>query len=198
MDKTFRYLNLMKYGKFGFSLPRGSITNYLKIHMGNINETIGEDGSSFPLVSIMAAMRCNLKCSFCICGNFPGDWKEYEMTPEVMHRILELNAVKKALMVVFTGGEPTLNKDLPELMRMSRKEKHLVGMISNGTLLEGIARDLAKAGLCDAQISIYENTKEKLSDIFSRVTNLFSVNASYVLLKSKLYESQNNEFFRSD
>jgi molybdenum cofactor biosynthesis enzyme MoaA len=185
----------MKCGNFGFSLPRGSLINYMRIRMGHLNETIGENGSSFPLVSIMAAMRCNLKCSFCICGNFPGNWKDYEMTVPIMSHILTLNAVKKSLMIVFTGGEPTLNKNLPELMHMTRKEKHLIGMISNGTLLEnGLPEELASAGLCDAQISIYENTKERLSKTFPKISNLFSINASYVLLKSKLYDSQKNNF----
>lgn len=194
MDKTFRYLNLIKCGHFGFSLPRGSISNYFQVRRGHINEVVGENGSSFPLVSIMAAMRCNLKCSFCICGNFPGNWRDYEVTPDIMRSILGLNAVRKTLMLVFTGGEPTLNQDLAELMHMSRKEKHLIGMISNGTLLDALSKDLAKAGLCDAQISVYEHTKEKLSKIFPMITGLFSVNASYVLLKSKLYESQNTGF----
>lgn len=194
MDKTFRYFHLIKSGHFGLTLPRGSITNYLNVHNGKISEVVGENGSSFPLISIMAAMRCNLKCSFCICRKFPENWREYEMTPQRMQQILDFYSVKKSLMIIFTGGEPTLNNDLPRLMHMSRMNKHLIGMISNGTLLDGLSKDLAKAGLCDAQISIYDNTIDILAKTLPKATTFFPVNASYVILKSKLYESSKHNF----
>jgi organic radical activating enzyme len=194
MDKTFRYLHLLQHGRFGLSLPRGSLTNYLNIRRGHITETVGGTSSSFPIVSIFAAMRCNLKCSFCVCAPYFKDWREYEMTPDVLRRILDFDAVKRSLMIVFTGGEPTLNKDIAELIGLTRRRKHLVGMITNGVLMENMAGDCAKAGLCDVQLSIYDTTKDMLGAILPRITPLFPVHASYVLLKSKLHDSQKDVF----
>lgn len=194
MDKWFRYANLLKQGGFGASLPRGALLNYAALHLGKIHETVGENGGSFPVVSVFATRRCNLKCSFCICGRVPEDWREYELTRAKMHKILRLGSVKNSLILVFTGGEPTVNDDLPSLMRMSRLQGHLVGMISNGTRLGEVGADLVRAGLCDTQVSIYDNTYEKLADILPGFTRISPVNASYVLLRSKLYQEYERDF----
>ncbi|MDR3243702.1 MAG: radical SAM protein, partial [Elusimicrobiota bacterium] len=199
----FRYLHFFKQSQFGFNLPKCSIVNYLKFHYGLIDDKIGECGKIYPvLCTIEVTKRCNLQCPFCIFGKFPSNWQENELTPSKFEKILNLDLIKKTLIFVFSGGEPLLNKDLPKLVYMARKRKHLVGMISNGILLnEEIAKSLAKvggkdsiAGISDIQISIYENTKDKLSYILPKVSQYMPINPSFVLLKSKLLESSKNNF----
>ncbi len=194
MDKNYRYFNLLKCGNFGLGLPKGSLMNYLKIRRGKLAETVGGENVSFPLVSVFATRRCNLSCSFCICGKIPDNWRDYEMTPDKLDIILNLSSVAKSLMIVFTGGEPTINPDLPKLMRMARDKKHLVGIISNGVLLKDYAAELHAAGLCDAQVSVYDNTMSRLSDSLVAASSRFAVNASYVFLKSKLDEMKTSGF----
>ncbi len=194
MDRLFRYLNLLKQAHYGLSLPKGALYNFLCVKSGNVSEYIGFGKATPPMISIITERRCNLKCSFCICAGFPRDWQEYTLTPEKLSKILQLNMVKKSMLINFSGGEPLLNNNLEILIKMSRQEKHLTGMISNGLLLEERATDLAKAGLSDTQISIYDVSKKQLANIFPKVSHLLPIHASYVLLKSTLENAASDNF----
>jgi sulfatase maturation enzyme AslB (radical SAM superfamily) len=196
MNKYYRYFNLLKNCRFGFDLPRGALSNYLKLRIGMRGETIG-NGKTYPSVAIITSVnRCNLSCPFCALGvsGAPKDWIDYELTPKQFTKILELKILKKLIVICFSGGEPLLNKDLPELMSMARKKGHLIGMISNGLLLEDRIEELVHSGLCDMQLSVYEYTKEKLSTILPKVSAFLPINASYVLQKSKLAEYSKTGF----
>ncbi|GAB7140570.1 hypothetical protein RsTz2092_05200 [Deferribacterales bacterium RsTz2092] len=193
MDRFFRYCHFLKSSNFGFSLPSGAIANYLKFKLGTLPDIL-PSGYSFPILDICATRRCNLSCSFCTLGGFPKDWQKFELTPQKFENILAMDMFKKSIFVVLEGGEPLLNKDLPELVAMARAKKHLVGLITNGLLLGERAKDLQRAGVCDMQVSVYDNTYDKLTKILPSVSHLFPMNASYVLLKSKLEQSANNNF----
>jgi organic radical activating enzyme len=196
MDKYYRYFNLLKNCHFGFDLPRGALSNYLKLRIGMRDETIG-NSKTYPAVALIASVnRCNLSCPFCALGvlGAPKDWIDYELTPKQFAKILELKILKKTIVICFSGGEPLLNKDLPELMSIARKNGHLIGMISNGMLLEDRIEELVYSGLCDMQLSVYEYTKEKLSTILPKVSAFVPIHASYVLQKSKLAEYSKTDF----
>jgi MoaA/NifB/PqqE/SkfB family radical SAM enzyme len=200
MDRFYRYLNQLKNARFGLNLPKGALLNYAKFRLGMLDPVLG-NGKTYPLfISIMVTHRCNLQCSFCIVRKATlfsaDDWKNKELTVERCEKILSLDVAKKAIGIVFTGGEPLLNRNMPELIRMCRERKYLVGIITNGTYLENCANDLIKAGLCEIQLSIYDNTKDKLACILPKITSCryLPIHASYVLLKSKLVESSKNNF----
>jgi MoaA/NifB/PqqE/SkfB family radical SAM enzyme len=185
------------------NLPKGSLSNYLKMHYGFLNEKIGPNGKTYPTLScIYITKRCNLNCSFCIFGRLganPPNWEEHELTPKKFERLLDLEMSKKLLMIVFSGGEPLLNKDIPEFAYMANKRKHLLGVITNGLLLENCSPELfksssGKGSICDIQVSIYDSTKEKLSRILPKVSRLVSLNPTYLLLRSKLLASAKNDF----
>jgi radical SAM protein with 4Fe4S-binding SPASM domain len=203
LNEAWRYFRLFKQSSFGLNLPKGALLNYLKMHYGFLNEKIGPNGKTYPaVVNLYVTKRCNLNCSFCIFGRLganPLNWEEHELTPKKFERILDIELTKKTLVFVFLGGEPLLNKDLPELVHMANKRKHLVSMTTNGLLLENRCPELFKSnmgggGICELLVSIYDNTKEKLSHILPKVSHLVYAKASYVLLKSKLIESSKNDF----
>ena len=114
--------------------------------------------STLPILSEVAlTYRCNLRCRFCYAGC--GCHRE-EATPE-----LPTEAVKRILEVIrrdaqvpsvsFTGGEPTLRADLPELVRHATGLGLRVNLISNGTLVDAaLAARLSAAGLASAQVSL--------------------------------------------
>ena len=58
--------------------------------------------------------------------------------------------------VSFTGGEPLTFKELPKLIKYASKtNKMRVNLITNGTLITPAkAKELARAGLSSAQVSI--------------------------------------------
>jgi sulfatase maturation enzyme AslB (radical SAM superfamily) len=149
LNNFLRYFHFFKQSSFGLNLPKGALLNYLKIHYGFLNEKIGPNGKTYPaVVDLIVTKRCNLNCSFCIFGRLgakPPNWEEHELTPKKFERILDIELTKKSVGFVFFGGEPLLNKDLPELVHMANKRKHLVGMITNGLLLENRRSELFKS-----------------------------------------------------
>lgn len=116
--------------------------------------------SRYPVLSEVAiTYRCNLRCSFCYAGcnctaNPTGSGQE--MTPAQIKLVLE-KIRHQALVpsVSFTGGEPTLVQELPELIRYAKSLDMRVNLITNGTRVSAAyARQLAAAGLDSAQVSL--------------------------------------------
>jgi len=114
--------------------------------------------STLPILSEVAlTYRCNLRCRFCYAGC--GCHRE-EATPELptgdVKRILEvIRRDAQVPSVSFTGGEPTLRDDLPELVRHATGLGLRVNLISNGTLVDAaLAARLSAAGLASAQVSL--------------------------------------------
>jgi len=147
------------------------------------------------IVMLYTTYRCNLKCPFCSFTR--------ERQPETPHftatnsdmnlsfvqKILDSDIAKRTLVAVLTGGEPLLNKEIIDMVKFIKSRKKQCAMVSNGTLLRNRIVDLAKAGLDDIQVSVYDATFEKLQSILPDVCSKFPyVNASYVLLKSVLRE----------
>ncbi len=120
--------------------------------------------SELPVLSEVAVIsRCNLRCVFCYagcsgsCARSPGDADGAAMSISQVKTVLErIRFQAQVPSVSFTGGEPTLRADLPELVAFASKDLGMrVNLITNGTLVsEQSARALADAGLASAQISI--------------------------------------------
>lgn len=110
---------------------------------GNINflnKTIGHGKRIFfkkgamPLYLIhFVTERCNAKCLHCL-GNFTSTTKHEELSLEEIERISK--SLGQLFFLLPTGGEPTLRKDLPEIIRIYYKNNSLrkVGMPTNGSL----------------------------------------------------------------
>lgn len=100
--------------------------------------------------------RCNNDCSHCYNARertFP------ELTTEqwkaVLGRLWELGIPH----IVFTGGEPTLRKDLPELIACAESLGQITGLNTNGRRLSDPAfvKNLVSAGLDHVQITVESN-----------------------------------------
>jgi radical SAM protein with 4Fe4S-binding SPASM domain len=116
--------------------------------------------STLPILSEVAVTyRCNLRCTFCYAGcnctrSPTGD--DREMSGEEVKRVLRaLFEEGQVPSVSFTGGEPTLRRDLPELVAYAKALGMRVNLITNGTRMrDALARTLAAAGLDSAQVSL--------------------------------------------
>jgi len=194
MDRASRYLNLLKNAHYGLRMPAGAAVNYLKTTQGRLAPRISMPPRSFPLVFAAITRRCNLHCSFCLWGGVPQDWEDYEMTPAQMEALLATSALQKTLLVMMYGGEPLLNRDIVELVKLTHERKHLVGLNTNGLLLADAADDLAAAGLCDVQMSIYDNTFAKLTEVIPKVTRFFPITIMYMLTSHRLQEMERDGF----
>ncbi len=133
--------------------------------------------SDYPVLSEVAlSYRCNLKCAFCYagCGNAGKPAGTREMTTNQVKQVLaKIFHQAKAPSVSFSGGEPTLRPDLPDLVAFAKSLGMRVNLITNGTLIsEAFAKTLADRGLDSAQVSI-EGTSPKIHDRIVGVSGAF-------------------------
>lgn len=137
--------------------------------------------SRLPVLSEVAlTARCNLRCAFCYYGlgggaqplasgggtDCPGvrpvpagvenKARKGEMTTSEVVRVLRvIYEQARVPSVSFTGGEPSLRRDLPELVAAAIDIGLRANLITNGTLVtRGLAESLAAAGLSSAQVSL--------------------------------------------
>ncbi|MBM3334812.1 radical SAM protein, partial [Candidatus Sumerlaeota bacterium] len=129
--------------------------------------------NTLPVLSEVAVTyRCNLRCRFCYvgCGCRAGGDEHGEMTTTEVRRVLDIiRHDAQAPSVSFTGGEPMLRDDLPELIAHARALGMRVNLITNGTLLDrGAVERLVEAGLNSAQVSLEGPT----ADVHDRLTGV--------------------------
>jgi MoaA/NifB/PqqE/SkfB family radical SAM enzyme len=106
------------------------------------------------------------------------------MDAAFVEKVLNQEVIKRTMIAILSGGEPLLNKDIYNIIRVVKRYKKQCGLITNGLLLSDPLPDLIKAGLDDLQLSVYDHTWDKLQKILPKVCSKFRINASYVLLKS--------------
>lgn len=103
--------------------------------------------------------RCNNACSHCYNArsrSFPELDTHHWMA--VLDKLWEIGIPH----VVFTGGEPTLRKDLPELIAHAEKNGQITGINTNGTRLKDpqYVQSLVDAGLDHVQITLESHQPE--------------------------------------
>ena len=102
-------------------------------------------------------LRCNLNClhcgSDCRKSGMPDDMP-FKDFAKVLDEVAEEKEPSK-IMIVTTGGEPLLRKDIVECGREITKRGYIWGMVSNGMLLNKEKLDeLIEAGLKSIAISL--------------------------------------------
>ncbi|MEW6556607.1 MAG: radical SAM protein [Elusimicrobiota bacterium] len=132
-------------------------------------------GKTTPLrVTHFITYRCNLKCRFCI---LPENLPELA-TDEIKNKMLMLKKMG-TLAWGFSGGEPFLRNDLPELLRYAKNKcGFLTSVVTNGTLTEKISEVDGKH--LDFLMLSIEGSKEKNDTIrgrgtFDRVINTLQI-----------------------
>ena len=81
-------------------------------------------------------LKCNAKCPFCAIDTLPEYYVNKEMTTEQIKYLIDQLAELGINALSLTGGEPTLRKDLPELIyHMGITHNFFNGITSNGFLL---------------------------------------------------------------
>jgi len=131
--------------------------------------------NTLPVLSEVAlTYRCNLQCRFCYasCSCTRGTGTDGEMTTAQVRDVLRvIREDAEVPSVSFTGGEPTLRPDLPDLVRYARTDLGLrVNLITNGTLVDAaMAQRLKDAGLDSAQLSL-ESPDETVHDELTQVS----------------------------
>ena len=102
--------------------------------------------------------KCNQKCTFCYASGqklssakelSTSDWKQ------IIDKLWE----SRVPMVTFTGGEPTMREDLPELVEHAKK--FVTRVNTNGVCVTPeLAQKLKQAGLDSMQVTLYSSLPE--------------------------------------
>ena len=110
--------------------------------------------SPIPTVFLSVTYRCQARCPHCYAVAEGRD-AAAELTTAEWRLVLERVRAAGALQTFFTGGEPLLREDLPDLVAHAHRQGLLTRVFTNGYLLtpKVIAR-LKRAGLTQCCVSI--------------------------------------------
>jgi PqqA peptide cyclase len=111
-----------------------------------------------PPMGLVAELthRCPLQCPYC-ANPVALHRASAELDTATWRRVLEEAAALGVLQLHFSGGEPTVRKDLPELVRVAADLGLYTNLITSGVLLdEPLLHELAGSGLDHVQISMQD------------------------------------------
>ena len=124
-----------------------------------------------PVVVWNATQRCNLKCMHCY-AHAKDMADNNELSTREGKQLIDDLAGFGAPVILFSGGEPLVRKDLPELAAYA-VDKGLRAVIStNGTLIKAkMARNLKRIGLSYVGISL--DGMQEINDRFRGIKGAF-------------------------
>lgn len=110
----------------------------------------------FTYLRLSVTEVCNFRCSYCLPeGYCPGADKPAELSLFEIQQIAQSFAANGTRKIRITGGEPTLRKDLCQIIETCKATRGIeqVALTSNGYRLDKQLTDLHKAGLDAINIS---------------------------------------------
>lgn len=106
------------------------------------------------VVSWNVTRKCNLKCPHCYINATKEELPNELSTEEAKTLIDQICEVSKPLLIL-SGGEPLLRKDIFELVRYGTEKGLRMGLGSNGALIDDVAaKKLKEAGVKTVSISL--------------------------------------------
>lgn len=124
---------------------------------------------------------CNMRCPFCHNAPLVVDGSGVENIPE--DELLAFLKKRSCVLdgVCITGGEPTLRRELPELLRSIKALGYAVKLDTNGTNPDILAA-LIDEGLVDYVAMDIKNSPEKYSLTAGREVDMDAVRRSVAIL----------------
>jgi len=113
-------------------------------------------------MDLALTFRCQNNCIHCYAG---GPHETDELSTDQWKRVIDKLHSIGVFILTFTGGEPTLREDLPELLLYAENRGAVTGLITNGRRLKdkSYAEQLEKAGLDFVQVTL-ESHKPQIHD----------------------------------
>lgn len=107
-----------------------------------------------PVVVWNITRRCNLKCVHCYAQSKDQEYSN-ELTTEQGKELIDDLAQFGVPVILFSGGEPLMRKDLPELAEYAVSKGMRAVISTNGTLItKEVAKTLKEIGLSYVGISL--------------------------------------------
>jgi radical SAM protein with 4Fe4S-binding SPASM domain len=113
-------------------------------------------------MDLAVTFGCQNNCVHCYAG---GPHETEELTTDQWKKVIDKLHGIGVFILTFTGGEPTLREDLPELLLHAQNKGAVTGLITNGRRLKDKAymEQLEKAGLDFVQVTL-ESHKAQIHD----------------------------------
>ncbi|HEY8292112.1 MAG TPA: radical SAM protein, partial [Thermomicrobiales bacterium] len=144
-------------------------TTMIPLNMVDVNGPAHDAfGRRINYLRISLTDRCNLRCVYCMpAEGVRWQAKEELLTDDELLRVVRLAADVGFTKIRLTGGEPTLRRNLPDLIREIAANPAItdIAMTTNGILLSRLAEPLAQAGLKRINVSIDTLDPERFKQI---------------------------------
>jgi radical SAM protein with 4Fe4S-binding SPASM domain len=147
---------------------------------------------SAPLrMDLALTFRCQNDCMHCYAG---GPHETPELTTAQWKSVIDKLSEIGVFILTFTGGEPTLREDLPELLLYAQEKGMVTGLITNGRKLkdESYVEMLEKSGLDFVQVTL-ESHKPEVHDLVTGEKGSWNETVTGIrnAVKSQIYVSTN-------
>jgi len=124
----------------------------MQSHSSEINKPA--QGISGPVVVWNCTRKCNLKCIHCY-ASAGEERRSDEMDMEAGKKFISDLPEYRVPVILFSGGEPLLRKDLFDLASLSKEKGIRVALSTNGTLItRAVASEISRIGFAEVGISL--------------------------------------------
>jgi radical SAM protein with 4Fe4S-binding SPASM domain len=135
--------------------------------------------------------RCQNDCIHCYAG---GPHETPELSTAQWQQVIDKLSDIGVFIITFTGGEPTLREDLPQLLLYAQNKGIVTGLITNGRKLKDTVyvKVLEDSGLDFVQITL-ESDKAEIHDAMTNSAGSWAETVEGIknAAKSKIYVSTN-------
>jgi cyclic pyranopterin phosphate synthase len=160
---------------------------------------------TFKYLRLSVTDKCNFRCAYCLPNGYKKNPNELEQELSVteIRRLVGGFAELGFKKVRLTGGEPTLRKDIVEIVEAVASQKNIekVAMTTNAFRLQSLLPDLKRAGLSALNISLdsleHENFStitgsHRFEEVFASIEQALVMGFSSVKVNVVLLKGQND------
>ena len=147
---------------------------------------------SAPLrMDLALTFKCQNNCVHCYAG---GPHETEELTTEQWKAAIDRLHQIGVFILTFTGGEPTLREDLPELLQYAQKKGMVTGLVTNGRRLKekDYVKTLEQTGLDFVQVTL-ESHKAEIHDLMTGTKGSWKDTVAGIknVIPTKIYATTN-------
>ena len=148
---------------------------------------------SAPLrVDLSVTFRCQNSCVHCYAG---GSHETQELSTNEWKQVIDRLQEIGVFIITFTGGEPTIRQDLPDLLSYGQKKGLVTGLITNGRNLtdEKYVKILEASGLDFVQVTL-ESHEPEVHDLMTGVKGSWKETVKGIknLIPTNIYTTTNS------
>lgn len=160
-------------------------------------------GRQFPYLRLSITDVCNFRCNYCLPNGYQGDAHAAFLRADEIRRLVTAFAELGMWKVRLTGGEPTVRKDVVELMALIKAVPGIrqLAMTTNGYKLRQQVASWRAAGLDSLNISVDSldprafaaiTGHDRLQDILAGIDQALALDFTAIKLNAVLLRGIND------